>query len=227
MPISTGEKLFRSVQRDDNDGVVAAIGAGADPNIRLIELLGPEDIDNPKELTSAWIVNRREPDAGSRPLHWACLVESLSIVCTLICHGADVNLTDAAGMTPLHQAIQVGNTAIVDVLIRNGAGVNAVDNVQGMTPLLWAYFSCPDAIDTLLQSCADPNRLGDRSGYNILHYAAIRGEYQLFAQLLDAGAASTFLSVSGESAIDLAERYGHSEQFLALLENQSRPADFE
>lgn len=47
------------------------------------------------------LVNRRDPDDGSTPLHWAAKGRHLELIDALIAAGAAVNAVDATGRTPL------------------------------------------------------------------------------------------------------------------------------
>ncbi|VDI21036.1 Hypothetical predicted protein, partial [Mytilus galloprovincialis] len=59
--------------------------------------------------------------ADCSPLHIACFMGRIDIVCCLLDHNANINLTKEDGITPLFYACEVGHEAIIHVLLYKGA----------------------------------------------------------------------------------------------------------
>ena len=61
---------------------------------------------------------------GNSPLHVACMKGDLSLVQTLIAHGADLNALDEHGYTPLMTAVKYRNSEVVKLLHDHGCDIN-------------------------------------------------------------------------------------------------------
>ncbi|CAC5423968.1 unnamed protein product [Mytilus coruscus] len=60
-------------------------------------------------------------EAGCSPLHIACFMDRIDIVCCLLDHNANINMTNEDGATPLFFACEVGHEDIVCLLLDKGA----------------------------------------------------------------------------------------------------------
>jgi len=89
---------------------------------------------------------------------------------TLLEKGADPNTAGQSSITPLIAAVVRGHTELAQLLINSGANVNG-HTTEGVTPLMAAVNSNPDAISLLLAQGADINAT-DQGGIGALHAAA-------------------------------------------------------
>ncbi|CAG2229998.1 unnamed protein product [Mytilus edulis] len=73
-------------------------------------------------------------EAGCSPLHIACFMGWIDIVCCLLDHNANINLTKEDEITPLFYACEVGHEAIIHVLLDKGADTQ-ICRLDGKSPL--------------------------------------------------------------------------------------------
>ncbi|CAG2223546.1 unnamed protein product [Mytilus edulis] len=64
---------------------------------------------------------RLTQEAGCSPLHIACFMGKIDVVCCLLDHNANINITNEDGTTPLFFACEVGHEDIVCLLLDKGA----------------------------------------------------------------------------------------------------------
>ena len=93
--------------------------------------------------------------------------------------------------------------------IRSGGDINARTS-QGVTPLMAAVNSHPEAIPLLLAQGAGINA-ADQSGLTALHAAAAMGRTEVVRTLVESGADAAQLTASGLTALSIAEAGGHAE----------------
>ena len=159
------------------------IASNANPNIKN------QDGDTPLSILCDC------HDAEIRSLK--CLVEMVDI---LLGANADPNVQISKGKmwTPLHRACYMGWLEIVNSLLKAKANPNVKDE-NGFTPLMLMLQDClPDTeghtlhvvpneyeiVDALLKAGADPNIVGIDI-YNPIYVAAVRGEADIAARLLE------------------------------------------
>jgi len=129
------EALLEAAEIGDYNGIVKAIQAGADMNIKnedgetaltLASSMGLTDIV--ELLIDAGVnVNAKSEYLGMTALMLASEFGHLDIVELLIEAGADVNIKNKSGGTALSLASIKGYTDIVELLIDAGADVNAMN----------------------------------------------------------------------------------------------------
>ncbi|CAC5356734.1 unnamed protein product [Mytilus coruscus] len=73
-------------------------------------------------------------EAGCSPLHFACFMGRIDVVCCLMDHNADINITKEDGTTPLFFACEVGHEDIVCLLLDKGADTQ-ICRLDGKSPL--------------------------------------------------------------------------------------------
>jgi len=168
---------------------------------------------------------------SSTPLMEASADGSLDIVKLLIKRGAAVNaVTDDFGLTPLTRAAAAGHADVVKYLIAHGADVNINVSDHGsstylvtegigpryQSPLSAAAFQARLAIIDILLDHGAKIDAKDGSAYTPLMWAATLGSRETIMLLLKHGADRTIKSDKGETAKDMATRYGYTEAADAL-----------
>lgn len=111
---------------------------------------------------------------------------SRELVSYLLSQGADVNCSCCWGMTPLHIATGKGDLEVVRMLIAAGADVNCPDRDK-RTPLHWASCGHLEIASCLLAAGAEVN-CSSLEGWTALHEASLRGDLDMVAVLVSAGA---------------------------------------
>eukprot|EP01047_Picozoa_sp_COSAG01_P034257 COSAG01_NODE_2565_length_7448_cov_405.607566_4_plen_269_part_00 len=66
-------------------------------------------------------------EGGQQPVHWAAAWGPVSVLATLLRHGASLESADANGCNPLHYAAMHGQHVMVQYLLGRGCAANAVD----------------------------------------------------------------------------------------------------
>lgn len=147
------------------------------------------------------------------------------VLAVLLDHGADINAASTAltseGDTALHCAVNSAHPtySIVQFLLDRGADVSATD-AKGNTPL-HAALSAPyqaqlEIVQVLLDKAADINA-ANRNGFTPLHCAAERRDESVIRLLIGAGADVSLQTKAGETACDVAVRYGAGFNVRQLL----------
>ena len=152
----------------------------------------------------------------------------------------DLTLVDGEGRTSLMRAAYVNfneldriqqldptRAAMVKVLLESGAPRDAQDK-DGWTALMWgAWSGMPTVVDELLNRDADFKLSGDQ-GHRALTLAAMGGHTEIVQTLLDAGADPSVKTLTGLTALDLAQKglakdddqKSHYEATIKLLEGK-------
>jgi ankyrin repeat protein len=146
-------------------------------------------------------VNIREDSIGATPLISASLNGSSKLVELLIKNNANVNEKTYDGLSALHYACEEGHIKTIRLLIENDADVNArsIASRQGALN------------DPLFQPLLNEKGLSLLSGATPLMSASYRGNEEVVILLLQHQADPTILNDRGESALDFAEKNGHTE----------------
>ncbi|MEU2546586.1 ankyrin repeat domain-containing protein [Streptomyces roseolus] len=154
--------LFEGIAAGDEDAVVRALRAGADP----------EAVDD-----------------GETALYRAAVADEAGIVRLLLAAGADPGRTSGpdGGDLPLCGAACGGHTGTVRALLAAGAAPDQEEEF-GFTALAWAVrLGRAEVVRELLAAGADPDRAGP-DGLDPLAAAARRGSAACVRALLDHGA---------------------------------------
>lgn len=121
---------------------------------------------------------------GVLPIHIAAGNGSVNHVQTLCENGSNVDSVTLQGRTPLHYAAMTDNAAVVDFLISSGANIDHVDYILGCTPILYAaIFNRLPSMLTLIKAECKLN-VKDKTGRNLLHYAAWNYQIELCLLLI-------------------------------------------
>jgi ankyrin repeat protein len=128
--------LFAAVSAGRTAAIDLLVGRGADPNARIVQLVG----EVPAEVT---------------PLHIAARKGQAATVSALIAAGA---LPDAGSEeqlpTALHLAAGDGRSEVVRVLLDAGARAGVEERLFGSTPAGWAAHGGHDDLAALLRDVA-------------------------------------------------------------------------
>lgn len=151
------------VRREQSDVVAALIRAGADVNHQSV--------------------------AQGTALHQAAAAGALRSIELLLDAQANPNANSGrSGVVPLMLAVQHGRTEVVKLLLARGASVNAT-SPELSTPLLLAASQRKTEIAKLLLAAGADQTARDKSGRNVLDYAAATGDLELLSQLYQRPAA--------------------------------------
>ena len=111
-------------------------------------------------VTDAW--------KGQTALMWAAAEDHVTVVETLVAHGADVNLASTAGETPLLFAVQLGHDDTMRTLLAADADVAVTSPAGAPLTHVAAAAGHHTLGPMLLDHGADPNAL-DKQGQSALH----------------------------------------------------------
>ncbi|MCQ2755029.1 MAG: AAA family ATPase, partial [bacterium] len=117
-------------------------------------------------------------------------------------NGANLNIQDIYGNSLLHQAIIKKQNNIIDYLIDNEINLD-LEDINGKTPLFLTIDN-PELFDKLNQAGADLHHK-DKNGQNLLHYAAINDNSELYLKLLNLGLNPFLKNNSGKTSVDIAK----------------------
>ncbi|MCL2779469.1 MAG: ankyrin repeat domain-containing protein [Polyangiaceae bacterium] len=166
---------------------------------------------------------------AARGRHSAALVVLISAMSAKSSNASCVDCIDlAAGprrRTALHEAVLATSLESVTMLLRAGANANAIDTF-GQTPLHVAASIDPARsvaiAEALLANVANPAGPADPSmpdarGFTALHAAASTGNVPLVTMLASRRSLLEITTPAGETALDVALRYGRDRSAEALL----------
>lgn len=167
---------------------------------------------------------------GTTPLMYAASAGHSGVVEILLHAGADPGIICDRGCTALHRACQSESVDVVRQLVgspRNIA-INALDaRFSHRSPLMWAVDGYHPEIVVLLfqRDDIDVNRvLPDHFGYNAFHKAAVEGQADMVAALLNHPRIDVNATTSaGETALILATVQGVAEVVELLLDHGADP----
>lgn len=109
---------------------------------------------------------------GVQPIHIASANGSVNHVQTLCNNGANVESITLQGRTPLHYAAITDNARVIEFLISQGADINRPDYILGCAPILYTAIFNRIASMLILIKAECKLEVRDKTGRNLLHYAA-------------------------------------------------------
>ena len=131
------------------------------------------------------------------PLIAAASLGAPRVARVLIDAGANLEATGLFGARALHWAAWTGVPATVDMLIERGAALEKRCTEFGATPLFWAVH-----------------------GYGPQGPAEKQGQVAAARALIEAGAAIATKNKSGESAIEMSQRYARQDMYDLLTQSK-------
>lgn len=161
--------------------------------------------------------NTQTDDEGRSPLHITLMEGAPLTAVTAIAQAVGDNqlgLVDREGRTALRYAVDLKNWPAAKYLTERGSNVFASARDEKTPAEVVLASNDREAVRSLFGSKAITAR--DSSGNTVLHYAARIGSTSTIAFLIELGADKSILNTSGESAADIASRWGHQEAAAAL-----------
>ncbi|KAL3088391.1 hypothetical protein niasHS_008346 [Heterodera schachtii] len=176
-------------------------------------------------------VNQRKPD-GTTPLMEASQRNQLNVAkCLVEIGGADIELADSDGHTPLTLAAFAGQLDFVRYLLAHGALINGTDiagasplhyaagidvkqqaGKSGITALHAAYLANDlNIVKFLVEEAGADLEIRDATGRTALMGAASDGLADIVQYLVTKKARTDWKDENGITAIDYAEKNGHTE----------------
>ncbi len=149
-------------------------------------------------------------------LYFAARAGKVTVMRTLIEHGANVCSVGYEGETPLHEAARGVSCAMVELLLESGAEVKAQNN-WGETPLhVAAYCGTAAVVRVLLDGGSEIEAKAFSKERTPLHIAAYSGSYAVVRTLLDYGADTA--ATKRCTALHRAAEYGDNTVVRLLLD---------
>lgn len=151
---------------------------------------------------------------GHTPLHYIIYASSakakvsdLTTACLLIDRGADVNAKTSADWCPVHFAAEAGDVQMLELLVLNGADPQA--------ECTYSIYKKPETLIGGLNMMQ----------VNILHIAAITGNFKVAEKALELGVNVHHFTTAGCNALHLAAIFGEGTAVLELLLPQIEDVD--
>jgi ankyrin repeat protein len=167
-------------------------------------------------------VDARTSD-GTTALHLAVDGNHEAVVEVLFLYKCNVNLVDDLGFTAVHRATAAGHALILSMLVDQSADL-AVESGKGWAALhVASFYGSVNITSILLQGTCNINRAARQNGWTPLHCGAIAGSTDVVKLLLQHGAAVSYGSPSGVTALQLACTEGHEDVAKELLRFGAEP----
>ena len=129
-------------------------------------------------------------------------------------------------MSLLHEAASLDDVDLLESGFKQGLDVNEADaDWDGRTPL---HVACSlghaDCVEALVKVGANVNTRRDSDLWTPLHCCAEKGQLDCVKLLLDAGAVSASVDKYGDTAMRVAEIYGHHHVMRLLKTHENQQA---
>jgi len=151
------------------------------------------------------------------PLFPAAEAGAVSVVRTLLAHGAQVNATNGDCETPLHAAARNGNPEIVRLLLEHGAGPYLPNRYMGDSALHVAASNGHAVAVALLLAAGVPVNSTNCVADTPLHLAAKSADYETLAVLLAHGADANRRGDGGATALHIVAGKGRRDLARLLI----------
>lgn len=219
--------LLEAAANGDEDDILAALAAGADPNARDAEkntpliLTAPQSLfGKDRKIVEAFVAAKVQIDAtngdGITALMNAASGGRDGMVRLLLEYGAKVDRADTDGWTALMYAAAGGHWSAVKELIEAKATVDAASK-KGWTPLGLALYNGRGSASEKLIAAGAKMPEKAPNGLNAILLAAYGRDLACVRQVLEAGQPTTGRDADGWSALALASAYGDGQIAMELL----------
>lgn len=145
----------------------------------------------------------------------------------LLEEGADPSALNKKGMSALHVAAREGDPDVLGALLESPAiFINNKDRDSGFTPLLHAVLGCqgdPTIVKQILSVKGCDIAATDTDKSNALHWAALLGQTEVAALLLNRGIQREATNAAGDTPLHVALKEGNEETALLLLQRGACP----
>ncbi|KAH8856474.1 Homeobox protein Wariai [Schistosoma japonicum] len=159
----------------------------------------------PSRLSNPELLNVQDKYGRTLIYLAACRGHS-EVVNYLLCHSADIHITNKENKSPLYISAYFGYLEIANALLRHGAQVDQMDSHR-KTPLYVAtYHGRSEIVDLLLKAGANVNA-ADKNGKTPLYVAVLHGHLALARKLLDAGASVNRVDHEGLGPLHMAVKF--------------------
>lgn len=211
------DELFAAAEKGDFETVKCLLGKYPDmKNVRrnggwtLLHLAR-----NSRELIEYLIDTGADIEARSdgqwTPLHNQAYRGDRDGVELLLEHGADIEAKTSFGHTPLLSSIRWDRIEVTKFLIEKGANVNPTTEL-GRTPLVTSAVEGNSELARLfLDHEADIGVKDLNYKRTALHFAALYGQLDIVAALLEKGANINETDAAGKTPLNYANKYGHEK----------------
>jgi ankyrin repeat protein len=227
------QQLIEAATAADEDHILAALAAGADPNARdednytPLILCAPQSLfGKERQIVEAFVKAKVKIDAvnkdGASALMAAASGGRDGMVRLLIENNAKVDLRDNDGWTALMYASSVGQWGVVKELIEAKADVNVVSKT-GWSPLMLSlYQGRGAAAEQLLKAGAKmPEKAPN--GLTAILLATYGRDLQCIRQVLESGQPIDGLDADGWPAVEVAAYNGDGQIVMELLRAGADP----
>jgi len=228
------QQLIEAAGSGDEDAILAALAAGADPNARddnsntpLMLCASQSLFGKERKIVEAFVKAKVKVDAvdkdGTTALMSAAAGNRDGMIRLLIENNAKVDLKDNDGWTALMYAASGGHWSAVKELIEAKADINATEK-KGWTPLGMAlYQGRGAAAEHLLKAGAKIPEKGP-NGLTAILLATYGRDLQCVRQVLDSGATIEGVDDDGWPAVEVAAFNGDGQIVMELLRAGADPA---
>lgn len=223
--------IFMALGGERDDLVAAALDAGADPNVRLIDGCTPLFMaveHNKGEVASLLIVKNADVnlalyESGYSPLHMAVASDNGELITALVAAGATIEQDSEFCDSPLALAVKNGHVTSATLLIDAGANPNGL-SVEG-TSLITLAIQKRDflMVNLLIEKGAFCDQ-ADKD--NLLIHAFYDHDVDMLRFFLSIGAFVDAHGDDGEPLLCIAARKGFFEIAEALLKAGTNPDCF-
>jgi len=226
LPLVTAAKQGdRAAVRSLLTGIPEKVIAGPEGTAALVWAASRNDLEMADLLLRAGADAKGANEFGATALYAAAANTDAAMTIKLLAAGADANAALLSGETPLMEAARRGNLDIVRALLSAKASVSAMETNGGQNALMWALSERQSAVVAeLLRQGADV-KVGSKSGFTPLMFAAQQGDVQSARILIDAGANvnEARKMAGGYTPLIIAAAMGHVNVVDLLLDKGANP----
>ncbi len=210
IPEMYGRNAYHEAVETNNIQLISLIeNAGANPLARDSYGTTPLSLafNHSLDLTKAVLADNifLSDSDGNTPLHIA-VTESVEseILDYLLVSGYSADRRNSEGATPLLLAVKKGDTELVEIFLKQGADPFIADN-SGENAVSYSIKNNQNILKTIAMIAGTKQ---DVAGDTILHYAARIADPKTIDELITMGLDPQVKNVSGETAIEVAKRWG-------------------